>query len=317
MIEVVRLEGVEVRHEDDIGVPVVDLLEVHGDGIVGRKLVCHVYRADRVRPPLAEKALAGGHDGAVVILEEEKGACALVIRDILDALVHHGVHILTVGPAERRPVILRENLREEVYPVVERLDAVVLPLIGRHRNRAEARSRELFAERGVRRAVEYHIGRELHELLGVDVRAVHVAGLGVQNFGIQLREKAILRGRHARRRDADQLFRRVEEHAQNRRQRQDVAHGDALCVFGDLHDVVVVVGDGDEVRLRLGRFFLCRSFGPGLLGLFRGISLLCLCGLCGCVRLRGSRGRAAAQKQQRKQQADKGFELFHDDIPFL
>jgi hypothetical protein len=33
--------------------------------------------------------------------------------------------------------------------------------------------------------------------------------------------------------------------------------------------------------------------------------------------LRGSRGRAAAQKQQRKQQADKGFELFHDDIPFL
>ena len=83
-----------------------------------------------------------------------------------------------------------------------------------------------------------------------------------------------MRGRHARRRDADQLSRRVKEHAKNRRQRQDVAHGDALCVFGNLHDVVVVVGDGDEVRLRLGRFFLCRSFGPGLLGLFRGISLL-------------------------------------------
>ena len=260
VVKVVRLEGIEVRHEDDIGVPVIDLLEVHGDGIIGRKLVCHVYRADRVRPPLAKEKLAGGHDSAVVILEEEEGACALGIRDILDAFLHHGVHILTVGPAERRTVVFREDLRQEADPVVKRLDAVVLPLIGRHRNRAEAGSRELFTERGVRRAVEYHVGRELHELFGIDIRAVHVAGLGIQNFRIELGKQTILRGRHARRRDTDQLFRRVEEHAQNRRQRQDVAHGDALRVFGDLHDVVVVVGDGDEVRLRLGRFFLCRGF---------------------------------------------------------
>ncbi len=127
-----------------------------------------------------------------------------------------------------------------------------------------------------------------------------------------------MRGRHARRRDADQLFCRVKEHEKNRRQRQDVAHGDALCVFGNPHDVVAVVGDGDEVRLRLGRFFLCRSFGPGLLGLFRGISLLLFVralwmrpiarGLAGAQPLRIS---SASSRQIRD------FKCFMMFIPFL
>ena len=130
--------------------------------------------------------------------------------------------------------------------MVQGLDGVIVPLVDGDGQRSQTGSAELFTELGIGGGVEDHVGVELHQLLDIDVRAVNIAGLGLEDLRIELAEQTALCGKHAGGRHADDLLRGVKEHGQNGGQRIDVADGDALDVIG--HGDLVAVVVNDDVR---------------------------------------------------------------------
>lgn len=81
----------------------------------------------------------------------------------------------------------------------------------------------------------------------------------MQYLRVELREQAVFRRTHAGWRHTDNLFRRIKEDRQDRRQRVNIADRDTLDIGRQCHGMIGMVDDGDGRRARRLGLVLCRG----------------------------------------------------------
>lgn len=182
-------------------------------------------------------------------LKRKNTPLPLLIAEAGHPLPDQIIGLLAVTLDQFGLVVFREDLAQQGEPVLQRFDAVIVPLVGGDGHSGKTRLGELLAQLGAGGAVKHHVRVQGHQLLDVDLRAGDEAGLSIENLRVELAQQAVFRGAHAGVGHAHDLLGGVKEHRQHRGQGQDVAHHDALNVPGHLHRVVVVVHDGNGVAL--------------------------------------------------------------------
>ena len=170
--------GREVRDEDDVGVPGVDLLHRDdGVGVVCRHGLGDVPGADGVAPVLAEEVAPRSDDLAGVVAEEEENLAALLGPEVLRAVGDHLRDGLRAAVDQvALALVLGPDLGEALHPLGVRLDDVVVPLARADAEGGNARVADRVERALVGRVDEDEVGPEGHQGLDVEARALHEGG---------------------------------------------------------------------------------------------------------------------------------------------